>query len=159
MTAAAVSSLYLQSRWSMPVVAALQRFDPRLSAPLNADDAHGFAWLMLLTTAFTTACWLVITYLTPPESAAKLQAFYDKVQPASAGWSAFAAGKQSRQSLRWATVDWVVGCAMIYGALFGIGYVVFGRVALGIVLLACAAACAGFIFWDLERRGWESLMG
>ena len=160
MTAAAISSLYLQSRWSGPVVAALQGMDPRLpNAPLSADDAHGFAWLMILTTAFTTLSWLAVTYLTAPEPAAKLQSFYDQVQPAAAGWGPFAAARTSRQSLRWAAVDWIVGCAMIYSALFGIGYVVFGRIALGAALLMVAAVCIAFIFWDLERRGWESLTG
>jgi hypothetical protein len=35
--------------------------------------------------------------------------------------------------------------------------VIFHRYAQGFGLLAIAAACIGFIFWDLERRGWESL--
>jgi hypothetical protein len=126
---------------------------------MNPDDAHGFAWLMILTTSFTTVSWLIVTFLTAPEPAEKLQAFYDKVQPAALGWRAFAGERISRQSLRWAALDWAVGCAMIYAALFGIGHLVFGRVALGLGLLAVAAACIGFIFWDLERRGWESLTG
>jgi len=160
MTAAGLSSLYLQSRWSSPVVAALRRIDALLPAsPLNPDDAHGFAWLMILTTAFTTVSWMIVTYLTPPEPAEKLQSFYDKVQPAAIGWRAFAAKHRSRQSLRWAALNWVVGCAMIYSALFGIGHLVFGRIAPGLALLALAAACIGFIFWDLERRGWETLTG
>ncbi len=160
MTAAAVSSLYLQSRWSSPVVSLLQKWDSRLSrTPLTPDDAHGFAWLMILTTSFTTVSWLIVTYVTPPESATKLQAFYDKVQPAGVGWGPFARQHRSRQSLRWAVVDWVIGCLMIYSALFGIGYLIFGRTAIGVGLLICAAACIAFIFWDLERRGWESLMG
>ncbi len=160
MTAAGVSSLFLQSRWSGPIVATLREIDPQLPASaMNPDDAHGFAWLMILTTAFTTLSWLIVTYLTPPEPAEKLQSFYDKVQPAEMGWRAFAAGHSSRQSLRGAALDWVVGCTMIYSALFGIGHLVFGRIALGLALLVLAAACIAFIFWDLERRGWESLTG
>ncbi len=160
MTAAAISSLFLQSRAALPIVHALRNIDAQLpAAPLNPDDAHGFAWLMILTTCVTTASWLVVTVVTKPEPAEKLQAFYDKVQPASVGWRVFAAGHASRQSLGGAALDWAVGCAMIYSALFGIGYLVFGRVALGLGLLLIAAACIGFIFWDLERRGWESLTG
>ncbi len=160
MTAAAISSLSLQSRWSAPLVARLRAFDPYLpAAPLSADDSHGFAWLMILTTAFTTVSWLVVTWLTPPEPAAKLQAFYDKVQPATAGWKDFARERASRQSLGWAAVDWIVGCGMVYAALFGIGCLVFGRYALGLSLLVCAAAGTTFVFWDLERRGWDSLSG
>ena len=160
MTAAAISSLYLQSSWSAPVVARLHGLDLLLPAtPLSPDDAHGFAWLMILTTAFTTVSWLMVTWLTPPEPASKLQAFYDQVQPAAAGWQRFARERASRQSLRWAAVDWIVGCGMVYAALFGIGYVVFGRYALGFGLLVCAASGIAFIFWDLGRRGWDSLTG
>jgi SSS family solute:Na+ symporter len=160
MTAAAVSSLYLQSHWSRPIVSFFHGIDARLpAAPLSADDAHGFAWLMILTTAFTTVSWLVVTFATPPEPAAKLQQFYDKVQPASAGWKRFSGKTRSRQSLRWAAVDWALGCVMIYCALFGIGHLVFGRLLLALLLLAIAGGCIGLIFWDLDRRGWESLSG
>ncbi len=160
MSAAALSSLCLQSSWSMPIVEGLRKFDPRLPAsPLNPDDAHGFAWLMILTTGFTTLSWLLVTFATPPEPAAKLQEFYDRVQPASLGWRMFSKHRPSRQSLRWAAVDWVLGCMMIYCALFGIGHLVFGEVGTGLVLLLTAAACIALIFYDLNRRGWESLSG
>ena len=55
MTAAATISLTLESTLGMPVVRLLHGLDPRLTlAPLNADDPHAFAWLMMLTTAGTT---------------------------------------------------------------------------------------------------------
>lgn len=161
MVAAAVSSLWLQSRWAAPLVERLQGFDARLPAgPLNADDAHGFAWLMILTTAFTTVSWLAVTFLTRPEPAWKLREFYEKVQPAALGWGPIARGEAvaSRQSLVWSGIDWVAGCAMIYAALFGTGNILFGHYALGIGLLALAALAARFIFWDLDRRGWEGLI-
>jgi SSS family solute:Na+ symporter len=162
MVAAAVSSLLLQSSLAAPLVGWLRRFDARLPAgALSADDAHGFAWLMMLTTSFTTVSWLAVTYATRPEPEWKLREFYAKVQPAAAGWRSIAATQAvaSRQSLAWSAADWVAGCAMIYGALFGVGKLLFGSYALGLGLLAMAAAAARFIFWDLERRGWESLMG
>jgi hypothetical protein len=75
----------------MPVVRLLHRIDPALAlAPLNQDDPHAFAWLMLTTTALTTAIWLAVTLLTRPESEPTLQAFYDRVRPAALGWRSFA---------------------------------------------------------------------
>ncbi len=160
MCAAGFGSLFLQSRAAGPMIELLRRFDPKLTAgALNQDDPHGFAWLMTLTTAFTTLVWIVTTYLTPPEPMAKLEEFYEKVRPSGVGWKPIARAEQveSRQSLAWSTADWIAGVAMLYCALFGIGDIVFGRWAAGVGLCVVSAACAGFIFWDLSRRGWETL--
>lgn len=160
MTAAAVSSLWLQSRLSTGFVDRLRGFDPRLPAgPLNAADAHGFAWLMVLTTAFTTVSWIAVTLLTPPEPEDRLREFYRKVQPASVGWRRIARleGIESNQNLVWSAVDWIAGCALIYFALFGIGKLIFGDWFAGVCMLIGAAGMLRFLFWDLNRRGWESL--
>jgi hypothetical protein len=75
----------------MSAVRLLHTLDPALAlAPLNQDDPHAFAWLMLTTTALTTATWLAVTFLTQPESDATLQAFYNRVRPAALGWRRFA---------------------------------------------------------------------
>ena len=158
MSAAGFSSLFLQSRFASGLVELLRRFDRLLPAgPLNSDDPHGFAWLMVLTTGFTTVTWLTVTLLTPPEPMAVLNAFYEKVQPAPFGWRPVAGNVTSQQSLLWSAADWIAGCAMIYGTLFGIGRLIFHQYAAATALLALAGICAAFIFWDLERRGWETL--
>jgi SSS family solute:Na+ symporter len=160
MSAAAVSSLYLQSRLATRLAAALQGMDPLLPVgPLDASHPHGFAWLMLLTTSFTTLTWITVTLLTKPEPEAKLREFYRKVQPASFGWRRIAdlEGVESTQSLGWSALDWMAGCGMIYCTLFGIGRIIFGQVGQGLVLLVGAGLCVAFIFWDLNRRGFESL--
>jgi len=161
MSAAGISSLLLQSRLATGLVERLRAFDSLLPAGrLNAADPHGFAWLMILTTAVTTVTWLIVTFLTPPEPAAKLLQFYERVRPAVAGWRAVAGmEQQAKQNLLWSAADWIAGCGLIYSSLFGIGYIIFGHTGKGIVLLATAAACATFIFWDLGCRGWEALSG
>ncbi len=158
MAASAVSSLFLQSRLAAPLVTWLRGFDPRLPAgPLDANDPHGFAWLMVLTTGFTTVAWVAATFLTPAEPEATLRAFYRRTRPAALGWRPIAEleGAASRQNLLWSAVDWVAGCALIYCALFGIGKLIFGDLATGSGLLITSVVCGGFIFWDLERRKWE----
>ena len=163
MSAAGISSLLLQSRAATGIVERLRALDARLPAgPLNASDPHGFAWLMILTTAITTVTWLIVTFLTPPEPSAKLREFYERVRPAAAGWRAVVGVEQqpARQSLLWSTADWIAGCGLIYSSLFGIGYIIFGHVGTGVVLaVTVAALCATFIFWDLGRRGWDALSG
>jgi solute:Na+ symporter, SSS family len=160
MTAAAVSSLFLQSHLAVGLVNVFRSIDSKLPAgPLNSSDPHGFAWLMIITTSFTTISWITVTLLTKPEPEATLRAFYRKVQPATVGWKRVAAleGIQSTQNLVWTTADWVAGCGMIYCSLFGIGSLIFGQTGRGIVLIVFAVLFLRFIWWDLSRRGWESL--
>jgi Na+/proline symporter len=160
MSASAFVSLFLQSRAASGVTSWFRSFDPQLPlGPLDGANPHGFAWLMLITTGFTTFIWLLVTFLTKPEPEAKLVAFYQQVQPASIGWGPIAriVNLQSKQSLGWSFLDWIAGCGMIYCTLFGVGHIIFHRYAEGLGLLVAAAACVSFIFWDLERRGWESL--
>jgi solute:Na+ symporter, SSS family len=160
MCASAVVSLFLQSSAAAPLIEMLRRFDRALPAgALNASDPHGFAWLMVLTTALTTLAWLLTTFLTAPEPEVTLRAFYERVQPSSFGWRPVArqTGMESTQSLGWSMVDWIAGVTMLYCALFGLGHLIFHRYLLGFGLLAASAACIAFIFWDLSRRGWESL--
>jgi solute:Na+ symporter, SSS family len=160
MSASAAVSLFLQSRWASRVVEVFRRFDPALpSGPLDGADPHGFAWLMIVTTAATTLTWLVATFATSPEPREKLVEFYLKVQPSSFGWQpiAQATGTQSAQKLKVGLVHWLLGCVMLYSALFGVGNIVFHRYGSGLLLLVVAAASISAIFWDLKRRDWESL--
>jgi hypothetical protein len=190
MTAAATISLTLESGWGMPVVRALHRIDPALAlVPLNQDDPHAFAWLMLTTTLLTTAIWLAVTLATQPETEATLQAFYDRVRPAALGWrrfaqSAFAREKEARQhkkearhsvrstespyletapvpdpehdpTLRYNFFHWVLGFTLVYAMLFGVGDLLFGRIAPGCGLLALSGSCLAVLFYSLNRRGWS----
>jgi Na+/proline symporter len=159
MLAAGSASLFLQSRAGAGTAGWLRSFDPLLPAgPLDQNDPHGFAWLMVLTTAFTTVVWVAVTLLTQPEPEAKLRAFYERVRPAGPGWRRFVTpSTETKQSLLWSTADWIAGCTMIYCSLFGIGKIILGSTLFGTGLLAVAALCGVFIFWDLNRRGWETL--
>jgi Na+/proline symporter len=167
MTAAATISLTLESRLGLPAVRALHRLDPALAlAPLNQDDPHAFAWLMLTTTALTTAIWLAVTLLTRPESEPTLQAFYDRVRPAALGWRRFALAAidpsdpdslkaQRDPTLAYNFFHWVLGFTLVYAMLFGVGDLLFGRTATGASLMALSAACLALLFWSLNRRGWS----
>jgi solute:Na+ symporter, SSS family len=157
MTAAAVISLTLESTAGLPVVRALHSIDPRLAiAPLNQDDPHAFAWLMLTTTTLTTAIWLIVTLATRPETDATLQAFYDRVRPAALGWRRFApADQQHEHTLRYNFFHWVLGFTLIYALLFGMGDILFARVAAGLGLIALGLALLAILFWSLNRRGWS----
>jgi solute:Na+ symporter, SSS family len=128
---------------------------------LDSDDPVQFAYLILITVAVTTVVWVGVTLATAPESDATLVGFYRRVRPSVAGWSRIARlAPEVRAStdLGWNLLDWLCGCALIYGALFGIGKIILKDYAEGFVFLAVAAVAAGVIYWDLSRRGWASVM-
>jgi len=55
--------------------------------------------------------------------------------------------------------SWILGIILVYGCLFGIGKLIFGQWFWGLLLLVLAAVSGYLIFWDLSRRGWETLSG
>jgi hypothetical protein len=57
------------------------------------------------------------------------------------------------------TFSWIMGIILVYGCLFGIGKLIFGQWVWGLLLLVAAAVSGFLIFWDLSRRGWETLSG
>ena len=127
---------------------------------LSSDDPIGFAKIMLITVGITTAVWLAVTFATAPEPMPKLLAFYRLVRPGGF-WGPVAAQAPEVPPSRdtaWNLVDWACGCVMIYGALFGVGKIILKEAALGSLFLAIAVAAGAFIYWDLSRRGWSSVM-
>src|ERR1700722_13072917 len=51
----------------------------RVTAPFHGSEPAVFAKQTLVTTAITTALWIVVTFLTPPEPAGTLARFYSRV--------------------------------------------------------------------------------
>jgi solute:Na+ symporter, SSS family len=122
-----------------------------------------FAKTTLATTAMTTAVWVAVTLLTPAEPEDVLVSFYRKVRPHAAGWkriASLAPDVEETRDLGRNLLAWVLGCAMVYAALFGIGGFCLGRPGQGAVLLALAAACAAVLYRDISLRvNAESIRG
>ena len=47
----------------------------------DEKDPRQFAYLLLITVAFTTTTWIMVTFLTQPEPDNKLLSFYRRVRP------------------------------------------------------------------------------
>lgn len=130
----------------------------QLAWGLDSDDPLGFAWIMIVTIALTTAVWLAVTLLTRPEPMETLLAFYRRVRPSGPGWAPIArlAPEVPRPADGWQNLaDALAGCVLIYGALFGVGKLLLKQSGAGVLLLACALAAGTFIYRDLSRRGWH----
>jgi len=116
---------------------------------------------MLTTVAITTIVWLAVTYLTSPEPNDTLVAFYRRTHPSRTGWAPIAAlapeVKVASDGLN-NLLDWVAGCALVYGVLFGVGKLLLGDVTTGLILLAISAISGIVIYRDLSRRGWATVV-
>jgi hypothetical protein len=128
----------------------------------SGNSSVVFAKSTMITTMATTAVWLVATLLTQPESDERLLKFYRRVQPTIHGWKRIAALAPDIVPVRDFAAnafDWVMGCTLVYCAMFGIGELVLQAWLAGFVLFACAAIAGYLIYWSLSRRGWETLSG
>lgn len=127
----------------------------------DSDKPRDFAFLMIWTVSITTAVWLITTFATAPESQETLVAFYRRTRPSLTGWRPMAAiapdVKPSQDGL-WNLLDWICGCILIYGVLFGVGKILLQETGTGIALLGAGLAAGAVIYWDLNRRGWASVV-
>ncbi len=118
-------------------------------------------WLVLITVFFSTLVWLSVTFLTAPESKDVLLAFYRRVRPGAALWGPIAREATDVPPTRdglWNLLDWFAGCVLVYMTLFGVGKIIFGQANVGILFLAVAAVAGGVLYWDLNRRGWKTVL-
>jgi len=128
----------------------------------TGNDAVVFAKSTLITAGITTLAWIVATFVTRPEPDSTLLAFYRRVHPTVHGWHRIARLAPEMPQVRDMSAnafDTVMGCILVYGALFGIGKLVFGEWLTGALLLVAAVIAGGLIWWHLEKRGWETLSG
>jgi solute:Na+ symporter, SSS family len=128
---------------------------------LDTDKPVDFAWIMIVTVTITTIVWLATTFLTKPESQETLIAFYRRTHPSKAGWSPIAKlAPDVRPSGGGLSnlIDWICGCALIYGVLFGSGKLLLKDYTTGSLLLAVGLASGAVIYWDLSRRGWSAVV-
>jgi hypothetical protein len=128
---------------------------------ISSDDPVGFAKIMLITVGITTVTWLVVTYITPPEPADKLVSFYKRVRPAPTFWkpvAKLAPEVPPSRDLAYNFLDWICGCILIYGMLFGVGKIILKEVGLGLTFVAAGILAGAVIYWDLSRRGWRTVM-
>jgi len=131
----------------------------RWAEPFSGSSPVVFAKTALATAAVTTVVWVMVTFLTKPEPEAVLLKFYRDVRPHVTGWKPIAEKALEvppTRDLGRNLLSWVLGCAMVYLALFGSGYLLLGAQGKGIILLFLAAISAGLLYSNLSRSGWET---
>jgi len=131
----------------------------RVTEPFAGSSPVIFAKTALATAAITTVVWVIVTFLTSPEPDALLLKFYREVRPHVTGWKPIAARAPEvppTRDLGRNLLSWVLGCAMIYLALFGSGYLLMGNTGKGLLLVVLSLACAGALYANLAKSGWQT---
>ncbi|REJ76225.1 MAG: Na+:solute symporter [Acidobacteria bacterium] len=124
-------------------------FGPGGTAPSYLE----FPFVVLVT----TAAWLLVTYITPPEPDEKLIEFYEKIRPGGPGWKKIAEGtafstSDDRKKLAPGILASVVGTFLVYSAMFGTGFWLYGRYTLGLVFTGLAV-----VFGYALARVWKRM--
>jgi Na+/proline symporter len=129
----------------------------RWGASFSGNSPVVFAKTALTTTIVTTLVWVIVTLTTKPEPEAVLLKFYRSVRPHVSGWrpmARLAPEVPPTRDLGRNLLSWVLGCAMVYTALFGLGRVLLGPAWEGFVLLAVSVICAFTLYFNIARSGW-----
>ncbi len=138
MAVAAAVSLYLQ-----------------LALKWDGDRPRDFAYIMIVTVTLTTIAWLAVTFMTRPEPDQTLTTFYRRVRPQGPGWKPIAAAAGPvviHGSLRRELANALLGCVLVYSALFGVGEILLRSALLGIGLLFISAFAAIAIARNLDEE-------
>ncbi|MFZ0582838.1 MAG: sodium:solute symporter family protein [Candidatus Acidiferrales bacterium] len=117
----------------------------------TGSDTLVFAKDILTTTLLTTIVWIAVTLLTAKEPDSILLSFYRKVRPDATGWQPIAAMAPEipqTHDLAHNLWCWILGCVMVYSALFGVGKLLLHNWPLGIFLVALATVSA----WQMSRE-------
>ncbi|MBN1283543.1 MAG: Na+:solute symporter [Proteobacteria bacterium] len=110
----------------------LRRFYPELA----------FGYQFLFVCAFSSACWLSVTYLTKPADEERLRRFCELVKPYRFGWRPIA---EKHPGIEWNphfkknVLQFFVGAAGIYSSCFALGSLLFKLYA-SAAILGCAGA-------------------
>ena len=101
----------------------------------------------------TTIVWLVVTFVTRPESEQVLMNFYKKIQPGGPGWRrVLSMAERQQQNIidpdqeKWSVPSGImamlVGCILIYSVMFATGNWIYGNTSRALILTGVAVLAA-----------------
>ena len=100
---------------------------------------------LIIGVTITTISWITVTMITPPSRMSVLQDFYKKIQPGGPGWKKVIdesksngidiTGKKEKWDVPNGILCMVFGSISVYSILFGIGYILYSEITLGITFI------------------------
>jgi Na+/proline symporter len=117
-----------------------------------------------MVVGITTVVWIVVTFITPPESAETLRKFYRKTRPGGPGWRKVVdEAREDNDSLDEPGAPWTVpsgvlamilGCVLVYSCMFATGNWIYGNYALAASLTGVTLVSA-----FLLKKVWDKIKG
>ena len=120
-----------------------------------------FPMNLFYVVGITTVVWVLVTYMTKPTEHSKLTSFYRRVRPGGPGWKPLESENpdiSSDGSLFPLLGNWLAGVVLVYMALFGFGHFLFGNYLLFFICLVAGLAALGYLYWDLSKRGFDTIL-
>ncbi|MDA9035986.1 Na+:solute symporter [Flavobacteriaceae bacterium] len=146
----------ISAMFSSGIISILLKLTPLGAFLFDSETGLMESWLefpmIVLVTSFI---WIGVTYLTQPESNEVLQSFYKKIQPGGPGWNKVVKDAEAENiDIKDKDVEWSVpsgilamllGCGMIYSAMFATGYWIYGEQQNAIIATTGAVISAFFL--------------
>jgi Na+/proline symporter len=109
----------------------------------------------------TVVTWLLVTLLTRPERSDVLEAFYARIRPGGFGWGPIAsklANVDVDRNLGKSAAAALLATGVVYLALPGIGFFLFGEARAAAASLGGALACGALAYLLVRNVGWEKIV-
>ena len=95
----------------------------------------------------TTIIWIIATFLTPPDDEETLKNFVKKVNPGGPGWKNFSSNKMKEKwSVPIGLLCMLFGSISVYGALLGVGSLIYGHYKTAALLISLTAVSSFALF-------------
>lgn len=114
--------------------------------------------LLIFIVGWSTAVWLIVTFLTSPTDEQILKKFYEKVHPGGPGWKSIAQKMPEvipDSGYGRLFINWVASCGLVLCFLFGVGKLLFGEPAWAVAMLGIAVLCTSVIYINLAKSSWD----
>lgn len=116
--------------------------------------------ILIYTVIWSTAIWLVVTFLTKPTKDEKLIQFYRKVHPGGIGWKRISSqltDVKSDSGYLYLFINWLCGSVMVLFFLFGIGKLIFFGLNASLIYFGIAIIALIIIISNMRKIGWSKL--
>lgn len=113
---------------------------------------------MCIGVLITTIAWVAATLLTRSTDKSVLKKFYTKIQPKGTGWNPIKSSLTEAENSEMASngdpgltsqiIMMLLGCAVVYAALFGSGWLLLGNTMFGLVSLVISGVL-GYVLFNM----------
>ncbi|MEC7870231.1 MAG: sodium:solute symporter family protein [Bacteroidota bacterium] len=124
------------------IISILLKLTPLGPFLINSDNGLFEEYMEYPFVVIVTTClWLIVTFITKPESDKVLINFYSKIRPGGPGWnkvlikSNITKEKSENKALIDGLYAMIIGSVLIYSIMFSTGYLLYGEINLGLFFM------------------------